>query len=324
MIKVVRIHETGGPEVLRWETVGLEPPGPGEARVKHTAVGLNFIDTYKRSGLYPMQLPAVLGEEAAGVVEELGPDVANVKVGDRVAYASTAGTGAYSEKRNVKASELVKLPESIDDRTAAAVLLKGLTAHYLIEIGRIREGKKTIIVHAAAGGVGLLLVQWAKHFGATVIGTVGSEAKADIAKGHGCDHVILYRHEKVDERARALSNGVGVDVVYDSIGKDTFQESLDALRPRGLFVSFGQSSGPIKAFEPRLLAQKGSLFFTRPTLHHYAVGDELQVRANELFDAITKRTLKIRVKHTYALRDAETAHRDLEARKTTGSTLLLP
>ncbi len=324
MIKVVRIHETGGPEVLRWETIGLDPPGAGEVRVRHTAVGLNFIDTYKRSGLYPMPLPAVLGEEAAGVIEEIGPGVTGLASGDRVAYATTAGTGAYSEKRNVKASALVKLPDTIDDRTAAAVLLKGLTAHYLIEIGRLEETKKTIVVHAAAGGVGLLLSQWAKHYGATVIGTAGSEAKADIAKGHGCDHVILYRHEKVDERARAITNGVGVDVVFDSIGKDTFQESLDALRRRGLFVSFGQSSGPIKAFEPRLLAQKGSLFFTRPTLHDYAVGDELQQRANELFDAITKGILKIRVKHTYALRDAETAHRDLEARKTTGSTLLLP
>jgi NADPH:quinone reductase len=324
MIRVVRIHETGGPDVLRWESIDLAPPRAGEVRVRHTAVGLNFVDTYQRSGLYPLALPAVLGSEAAGVVEAVGPDVTGIAEGDRVAYASTAGIGAYAEKRNVAAKALVKLPSSIDDRIAAAAMLKGLTAHYLLEIGRVRESKKTIVVHAAAGGVGLLLSQWAKQLGATVIGTAGSEAKADIARAHGCDEVVLYRHEKLPERVRAITGGAGVDVVYDSIGKDTFHESLDSLRRRGLFVSFGQSSGPIGTFEPRLLAQKGSLFFTRPTLHDYAIGDELQTRAADLFTAIEQKVLKVRVKHTYPLRNAEEAHRDLEARKTTGSTLLLP
>jgi NADPH:quinone reductase len=323
MTKVVRIHTTGGPEVLRWESIGLSPPESGEVQIKHTAIGLNFIDTYHRSGLYPIALPAVLGSEAAGVVDAVGEGVTSLAVGDRVAYA-TAGIGAYAEKRNVRASALVKLPSSIDDRIAAATIFKGLTAHYLLEIGRIREKPKTIVVHAAAGGVGLLLSQWAKHLGATVIGTAGSEAKADIARAHGCDHVVLYRHERLPERVRAITDGAGVDVVYDSIGKDTFHESLDALRRRGLFVSFGQSSGPIGPFEPRLLAQKGSLFLTRPTLNDYAVGEELRARANELFAAIEQKVLKVRVKHTYPLRDAEQAHRDLEARKTTGSTLLLP
>jgi len=324
MIKVVRIHETGSPEVLRWESIALEPPQAGEVRVRHTAIGLNFIDTYQRSGLYPLPLPAVLGSEAAGVVEELGEGVKGISIGDRVAYGH-GGAGAYAEKRNVKADTLVRLPESIDDRTAAAVMLKGLTAHYLVEIGRLREEpKKTIVVHAAAGGVGLLLAQWAKHFGATVIGTAGSEAKADLAKAHGCDQVILYRHEKVPERVKEITNGIGADVVYDSIGRDTFHESLDALRRRGLLVSFGQSSGPIGPFEPRLLAQKGSLLLTRPTLGDFVVGAELETRATELFDAIAKKVLKIRVKHTYPLRDAEKAHRDLEARKTTGSIVLLP
>ena len=323
MTHAIRIHETGGPERLRWEAVELPPPGPGEARVRHTAIGLNFIDTYQRSGLYPVPLPAVLGSEAAGVVEALGEGVAALAVGDRVGYA-TAPIGAYAEARNVPAAALVKLPEGADDRVAAASMLKGMTAHYLLEMAPSAPAP-VLLVHAAAGGVGLLLCQWAKHRGATVIGTVGSEAKAELARGAGCDHVILYRTEGVVERVRDITRGAGVDVVYDSVGVDTFEASLDALRPRGLLVSFGQSSGPVRPFEPRLLSAKGSLFFTRPTLHHYVAREgELAARAKALFGAIASGLLSVRGAQTYPLREAARAHRDLEARATTGSTVLLP
>jgi NADPH:quinone reductase len=333
MAYAVRIHETGGPEVLRWEKIDLPAYGPKDVRIRHTAVGLNYIDTYHRSGLYPLPLPAVLGSEAAGVVTDVGSEVHGLSVGDRVAYA-TAPVGSYTEERNVAAAHVVKLPQKLDDRTAAATMLKGLTAHYLVEMIRfaVPEGAAardatapTVLVHAAAGGTGLLLTQWAKAKGCTVIGTVGNEEKAKLAQAHGCDHVILYRHENVPERVRAITNGAGADVVYDSVGKDTFHESLDCVRPRGMLVSFGQSSGPIGPFDPRILAQKGSLFFTRPTLHHHvAKPGELEARATELFGALAAGTLKVRIAQTYPLRDAERAHRDLEARKTTGSSLLLP
>lgn len=324
----VVVHEYGGPEVLRFTAVDLAPPAKGEARVRHTAIGLNFVDTYHRTGLYKGNLPEGLGTEAAGVVEAIGEGVTNVSAGDRVAYAR-GPLGAYAEARNIPANVLVRIPAGIDDRTAAAVMLKGMTAHYLLDIGALRHSgggeKKTILVHAAAGGVGLLLSQWAKHFGATVIGTAGSEEKAALARASGCDHVILYRSEKTSERVRALTNGEGVDVVFDSVGKDTFMDSIASLRPRGMMVSYGQSSGSVPAFEPRLLQQNGSLFFTRPTLHDYVrKREELELRARDLFDAILAKTLAVRIAQTYALRDVASAHRDLEARKTTGSTLLLP
>lgn len=318
------MHETGGPDVLTWDEVDLPAPGPGEVRLRHTAIGLNFIDTYHRTGLYPVPLPAVLGTEAAGVVEELGEGVTGLAVGDRVAYA-TGPMGAYAEARNLVASVLVKVPADIDDRTAAAAMLKGMTAHYLLEIGRVKETRPTILVHAAAGGVGLLLVRWAKHMGATVIGTAGSDEKAELARANGCDHVIHYRTENVPARVHELTNDRKVDVVYDSVGRDTFHDSLASLRPRGLMVSFGQSSGAVPAFEPRLLAANGSLFFTRPTLHDYVrKRDELERRASDLFAAITGGVVVVRVAQTYPLERAADAHRDLEARRTTGSTVLLP
>lgn len=320
----VRIHATGGPEVLRWQTVDLAPPAPGELRVRHTAVGLNFIDTYHRTGLYPVPLPAVLGSEAAGVVEALGAGVTGFAAGDRVAYA-TGPLGAYAEARNLAAAHVVKLPAAVDDATAAAAMLKGMTAQYLAKRTYAIKPGDTIVVHAAAGGVGLILCQWAKHLGATIIGTVGSEEKATLARAHGCDHIVYYRTEDVAARVREINGGEGVPVVYDSVGKDTFAASLDCLRPRGLLVSFGQSSGALAPFDPRLLAQKGSLFLTRPTLVHYvSTRAELDDTARDLFDVIARGAVRIRVAQTYPLRDAERAHRDLEARKTTGSTLLLP
>jgi len=323
-IHAIRMHETGGPDVLRWEPIDLPPPGPGEVRVRHEAVGLNFIDTYHRTGLYPVPLPAVLGSEAAGIVEAVGEGVTELAPGDRVAYA-TAPIGAYAEARNIPAAVLVKVPQGIDAQVAAATMLKGLTAHYLLDIGRVREDRPTILVHAAAGGVGLLLCQWAKHFGATVIGTAGSDEKAKLAREHGCDHVILYRRENVRQRIHELTEGQKVDVVYDSVGKDTFHDSIASLRPRGMMVSFGQSSGAVPPFEPRILAAGGSLFFTRPTLHDYArKREELVTRARDLFGAIADGTLTIRVAQTYPLREAARAHADLEGRKTTGSTVLVP
>ena len=318
------MHETGGPEVLRWEPIDLAPPGHGEVRIRHEAIGLNFIDTYHRTGLYPVPLPAVLGSEAAGVVEAVGDGVTELTVGDRVGYA-TGPMGSYAEARNLVASVLVKIPPAIDAKVAAASMLKGMTAHYLLDIGRVKEDRPTILVHAAAGGVGLLLCQWAKHFGATVIGTAGSEEKATLAREHGCDHVILYRSENVPQRVHELTKDRKVDVVYDSVGKDTFHDSIASLRPRGMMVSFGQSSGAVAPFEPRLLAANGSLFFTRPTLHHYVLErTDLVRRAHDLFGAIADGTLSVRVAQTYPLRDAARAHADLEARKTTGSTVLVP
>lgn len=318
------LEQTGGPEVLRWKEIALAHLAPGEARVRHTAIGLNFIDTYYRTGLYSTSLPAVLGSEAAGVIEDVGEGVTGFAKGDRVAYA-TGPLGAYAEKRNVPAAHLVKVPDAIDDATAAASMLKGMTAEYLVRRTYPVKKGDTILVHAAAGGVGLILAQWAKHLGATVIGTVGSEEKAKLARDHGCDHVVFYRTEDVAERVREITGGARVPVVYDSVGKDTFAASLASVRRRGLLVTFGQSSGAIPPFDPRVLSQKGSLFLTRPTLGDYvATREELEATARALFDVIAQGAVRVRVAQTYPLRDAERAHTDLEARRTTGSTLLLP
>jgi NADPH2:quinone reductase len=311
MTHVVRMHQTGGPDVLRWEPVELSPPGPGEVRVRLGAVGVNFIDTYHRTGLYPVKLPTVLGSEAAGVVEDVGDGVTTLAKGDRVAYA-TGPMGSYAEARNMPAAHLVNLPEEIDDHTAAAAMLKGMTAQYLLHRTYAVQKGETIVVHAAAGGVGLILCQWAKHLGATVIGTVGSEEKAALAREHGCDHIVFYRTEDVPARVRELTGGAGVPVVYDSVGKDTFAASLECLRPRGLLVTFGQSSGAIAPFDPRLLMQKGSLYLTRPTLGDYVrARADLEATASDLFDVIAKGVVTIRVAQTFALREAEAAHRAL-------------
>jgi NADPH2:quinone reductase len=320
----IRIHQTGGPEVLRWEEVAVGDPAPGEARVRHEAVGLNYIDTYHRSGLYPLPLPSGLGSEAAGVVEALGAGVTDLQVGDRVAYAG-GPLGAYSQVRCLPADRLLKLPAGIDCRTGAAMMLQGLTAAYLLRrTYRVQAGDR-VLIHAAAGGVGMIACQWAKALGATVIGTVSSEAKAELARRHGCDEIIHYTHEDVAKRVREITAGEGVAVVYDGVGKDTFIGSLDSLRVLGMMVSFGNASGAVAAFDPLLLAQKGSLFLTRPTLGHYsAKRDDLLALGAELFAVVASGQVKIEVNQTYALSDAASAHRDLEARKTTGSTILLP
>lgn len=323
-MKAIRIHRTGGPEVLEWEEVPLRDPGPGEVRLRHTAIGLNFIDTYHRSGLYPLPaLPAVLGREAAGVVEAVGVGVSRVSPGDRVAYPMHPG--AYAEAGVVPESSLVALPEGVDDRTAAAAMLKGLTAWYLVRRSHPVRAGETILVHAAAGGVGLLLCQWASRIGATVIGTVGSDAKAELARAHGCRHPIVYTREDFVSRVRDLTAGEGVRVVYDSVGKDTFERSMDCLSPCGLLVSFGQSSGPVAPIVPGLLAAKGSLYLQRPTLATYiARRADLDEGAGELFEGIRSGALRIEVGRIYPLREARRAHEDLEARRTTGSIVLLP
>lgn len=324
MVQAIRFHETGGPEVLRWETVEVGEPAPGQARVRHAAVGLNFIDTYHRSGLYPLPLPSGLGLEGAGVVESVGEGVANVAPGDRVAYAG-GPVGAYSEVRNMPADRLLKLPEGLDFQTGAAMMLQGLTSAYLLRrTYRVQPGD-AVLIHAAAGGVGLIACQWAKAIGATVIGTTSSEAKAELARAHGADHIIFYGHEDVAKRVREMTGGEGVAVVYDGVGKDTFAGSLDSLRPLGMMVSYGNASGPVAPFDPLLLSQKGSIFITRPTLMHYtAKRADLEALGSELFDVVTSGKVKIEVNQRYALKDAAQAHRDLEARKTTGSTILLP
>jgi NADPH2:quinone reductase len=323
MVHAIRFHKPGGPEVLVWEEVGLAKPGPGEARIRHTAVGLNFVDIYNRSGLYPVQLPSGLGSEAAGVVEEVGPGVTDIKPGDRVAYGSSP-LGAYAEARLIPADRLLKLPDSIDDRTAAAMMLKGLTVQYLIrQTYRVKAGD-TILLHAAAGGVGLILSQWAKHLGATVIGTVGSDEKAKLARDHGCAHTIVYTREDFVKRVEDITGGKKVPVVYDSVGKDTFLKSLDCLAPLGVVASFGQSSGAVEPLNLGLLAQKGSLYVTRPTLNTYgAKRENLVAMAKELFEVVQAGAVKIEVRQTYPLKDAAKAHADLAARRTTGSTLLL-
>jgi len=325
MSKAIRIHETGGPEVLSWEEVAVGAPGPGEVKIRHTAIGLNFIDVYHRTGLYPLaSLPAIPGMEGAGVVEACGSGVEEFAPGDRVAYAGLP-PGAYAEERLIPAHRLVAIPEGIEDRQAAAMMLKGLTAHYLLRrTFRVAEGD-TILFHAAAGGVGLIACQWAKALGATVIGTAGSAEKAELARAHGCDHVILYRGEDVATKVRELTGGEGVPVVYDSVGQATFLASLDALRPLGMLVSFGNASGPLPPFESGLLAQKGSLFFTRPSLMTYtAKREDLLWGARELFEAVLSGAVRIEVNQSYPLSEVARAHRDLEARKTTGSTVLLP
>lgn len=324
MVGTVRVHEYGGPEVLKYEDVELPPPGPGEVQIRHTAIGLNYIDTYFRSGLYKAaSLPFVLGNEGAGVVTAVGEHVNDFHVGDRVAYAMQ--TGSYCEYRNIKASGLVHLPASIDDRTAAAMMLKGMTAQYLVRRTFEVKPGDTILIQAAAGGVGLLLSQWAHALGAKVIGTVGSKAKAELAYAHGCDEVILYRSEDFVHRVKEITGGKGCDVVYDGVGQDTYPGSLDCLKPRGLWVSFGNASGAIKNFDLLLLSQKGSLYATRPTLGtHVSTREDLLATANDLFEMVLKGAVKIPVHQTYALKDVATAHRDLEGRATTGSTLLLP
>jgi len=320
----IRIHQTGGPEVMRWEEVAVGDPGPGEARIRQAAVGLNYIDTYHRTGLYPLPLPSGLGMEGAGVVEAVGEGVVDLKPRDRVAYAG-GPVGAYSQVRCLPADRLLKLPDGIDFRTGAAMMLQGLTAAYLLRRTYAVQAGETVLIHAAAGGVGLIACQWAKALGATVIGTVSNEAKAEMARAHGCDHIIYYTREDVAKRVRELTAGEGVAVVYDGVGKDTFAGSLDSLRVRGMMVIFGNASGPVAPFDPLLLSQKGSIFITRPTLGHYtAKRDELVALGSELFDVVSAGTVEIAVNQSYELADAASAHRDLEARKTTGSTILLP
>src|SRR5690606_4470466 len=325
MSHAIRIHETGGPEVLRWEEVEVPPPGPGELRLRQHAVGLNYIDTYHRGGLYPVpSLPSGLGLEGAGVVEAVGAGVSGFSVGDRVAYAH-GPLGAYAEVRNLPAERAVKLPDAISFETGAAMMLQGLTAQYLVRRTHRLQAGETILVHAAAGGVGSILVQWAKALGATVIGAVGSEEKAERVKSLGCDHAINYAREDFVQRVNEITDGRGVRVVYDSVGKDTFVKSLDCLERLGLMVNFGNASGPAPAVEPLLLSQKGSLFVTRPILGHYiATREELDEMAADLFDVVSSGRVRIDVNQRFALRDAAEAHRALEGRKTTGTTILIP
>lgn len=324
MAHAIRLHATGGPEVLTWEAVGVGDPGPGEVKLDQSAVGLNYIDTYHRSGLYPMQLPAGIGMEGAGTVTAIGAGVTDLAVGDRVCYASMP-LGAYATERLMPADRLVKIPDGVGDREAAGMMLQGMTVEYLIRRTYPVKAGDTVLFHAAAGGVGLIACQWLSHLGATVIGTVGSEEKAERARAHGCTHTILYRHEDVAARVRELTDGRGVPVVYDSVGKDTWLPSLDSLEPRGLMVSFGNASGPVDAVNLGILAQKGSLYVTRPTLMTYTASvEDLRASAAALFDVVTSGAVTIPVNQTYPLAEAAQAHRDLEARKTTGSTVLLP
>jgi len=323
MTKAVKFHKTGGPEVLSFEDVVVGKPGRGEARVRHTAIGLNFIDTYHRSGLYPLPLPSGIGLEGAGVVEAVGAGVSHVKPGDRVAYAG-GPTGAYAEERVMPAEKLVKVPRGVSDDEAAAVMLKGLTVQMLIRrVYRVQKGE-TVLFHAAAGGVGLIACQWLNALGATVIGTVGSDAKAKIAKAHGCHHTINYSKENFADRVREITKGRGVPVVFDSVGKDTFQGSLDCLQPRGLLAVFGNGSGPVKDVDVNILA-KGSFYLCRPTIMTYtAQRSDLEAGARDLFSVIKSGKVKIEINQRYALSDAVQAHKDLAARKTTGSTVFKP
>ena len=324
MTNAIRIHEHGGPDVMKWEAIEVGNPGEKEMRVRHTAVGLNYIDTYHRTGLYKIPLPSVIGREGAGVVEAIGAAVTEFKVGDRVAYAS-APIGSYAEGRLIAADRVVKIPNNVTDQQAASIMLKGMTAQYLIRRTYAVKPGDTILFHAAAGGVGLILCQWAKHLGATVIGTVGSEEKATLAKANGCDYVINYRNEDFVARVAEITAGKKCAVVYDGVGKDTFLKSLDCVRPRGLVALFGNASGKVEPLDLGVLAAKGSLFVTRPTLDtHVATREELVATANDLFDVVGRGIVKIEINQTYALKDAAQAHRDLEARKTTGSTVLIP
>ena len=324
MTHAIRLHQTGAPELMQWESIALPPPAAGEVRLRHHAIGLNYIDTYHRSGLYPLPLPSGLGQEAAGVVEAVGEGVSEVAVGDRVAYA-TAPLGAYAEARNVPADVLVPLPDALSFEQGAAMLMQGLTAQYLLRRTYRVQAGDTILVHAAAGGVGTIMCQWAKALGATVIGTVGSEHKAELARANGCDHPIVYTRENFARRVRELTDGEGVPVVFDSIGKDTFMDSLACLRPLGLMVSFGNASGAVPPVDIGVLARMGSLFLTRPTLFTYAARrSELLAMASELFDLVVAGTLRVEINQRYALKDAAQAHRDLEGRRTSASSILLP
>ena len=323
-MKCIRFHEHGGPQVLRVEDLELARPGAGEAQVRHTAIGLNYIDVYDRTGLYPGELPGTPGREAAGVIMALGRNVRGFRVGERVAYVHSA-PGAYCEARNVPVARLVRIPKGIADEQAAALMLKGLTAQFLVRrTHRVRRGD-AVLVHAAAGGVGSLLAQWASSLGAKVIGVVGNEAKAELARKHGCRHVLLSGRGALAPEVRRLTRGRGVDVVYDSVGRDTFMDSLDCLRPLGLMVSYGNASGPPPAVDPLELSRRGSLFLTRPTLFNY-VGrrEELEAAARELFAAVKQGVVRVRIGQRYRLTEAAAAHRDLEARRTTGSTVLIP
>ncbi len=325
MAKAIRFHETGGPEVLRYEDVEVGDPGPGQVRLRHEAVGLNFADTYFRSGLYPVPLPAGMGVEAAGVVEAVGEGVTNVAAGDRVTYTGFINTlGAYSTERLCPAAPLIKLPDGIPCETAAAMTMRGLTSSYLMR--RIYDFKpgNTILLHAAAGGVGLIVSQWAKLLGLKVIGTVSSEAKAEVARAHGCDHTIDYSHEDVAKRVRELTDGVGVNVVFDSVGKDTFEATLNSVKRRGLIVCVGTASGPIPAFNPQILAMKGSPYLTRPALADYIADPaEKADLAGEMFGHVAAGRIKIEINQRYALEDAAQAHSDVESRKTTGSSVFV-
>ncbi len=325
MSKAVRIHAPGGPENLRYDDVEVGDPGPGEIRIRQTAIGLNFIDVYHRTGLYPLgDLPQAIGMEAAGVVEALGEGVDGLREGDRVAYAAPP-VGAYAEVRLMPADRVVILPEAISEETGAAMMLQGMTVEYLIRRTYPVKAGETVLLHAAAGGIGLIACQWLKQIGATVIGTVGSPEKAELARAHGCDHPINYREESFVERVKEITGGEGVPVVYDSIGKDTWDDSLDCLQPLGLMVTFGNASGPVPPVNLGILGQKGSLFVTRPTLMTYtAKREDLVASAQALFDVVLSGAVKIEVHQTYPLAEAAQAHRDLEARKTTGSTILIP
>jgi len=324
MPNAIRFHRNGGSEVLQWESVEVGEPGAGEARIRHTAIGVNYIDTYHRGGLYKLALPSGLGTEGAGIVEAVGPGVTDVRPGDRVAY-SGGPLGAYSEVRVMPADRLVKLPEGVSEKIAATLMLKGLTVQYLFRQTFPLKGGETILFHAAAGGIGLIACQWARALGVTMIGTVGSDEKAALAKANGCTHTIVYTRENFVERVKQLTGGKGVPVVYDGVGKDTFPASLDCLSPRGMFVSFGNASGPIAAFDILLLSQKGSLYATRPTLATYTASRAAMLKmSEEMFSLVLAGKLRNDARQTYALKDAAQAHRDLESRKTTGATILLP
>ena len=325
MPKAIRIHRTGGPDAMQWEDVEVGAPGPGEIRIRHEAVGLNYIDVYFRTGLYPApSLPFSPGMEGAGVVEAVGEGGGSVAVGDRVAYAAPP-VGSYAEERLMPADKVVKIPAGIDSRQAAAMMLQGMTVEYLLRRTYPVRSGETILFHAAAGGVGLIACQWAKHLGATVIGTVGSDEKAALARAHGCDHPIVYTRENFTERVRELTDGAGVPVVYDAVGRDTFEGSLDCLAPRGMLVSFGQSSGKIDPFDIGILSARGSLYLTRPTLMTYTASrTDLEASAQALFDVVGRGAVRITVNQTFPLAEAAAAHRALESRQTTGSTILMP
>ncbi len=320
----IRIHQTGGPEVLQWNEVDVGDPGPGEVLIRHTAIGVNYIDTYHRGGLYPLPMPATIGREAAGLIEAVGPGVSEFAVGDRVTYC-TGSLGSYSELRVAPIEKLIKLPDGVTDVQAASMMLKGLTTQYLLRRTYPLKAGDTILFHAAAGGVGLIASQWAKALGVTMIGTVGSDEKAALAAAHGCAHTIVYTRENFTERTRELTGGKGVPVVYDGVGKDTFMGSLDCLSRFGLLVSFGNASGPVAGFNLGILAQKGSLFVTRPTLDTYTVTRaELLAMADDLFALVMAGKIKVEPSKIYGLKDAAEAHRELESRRTTGSMILVP